>query len=133
MLRLLRLLRVTRLLRAVGGTALVTNPVSRAALQHISTAVLYLLNLIFSLAVLVNLLGCLRIFIAQIEGFENSWVAATGEGCSGVPAVSRVARRGAPVSPRSGEHGTVLQRILNTCPALCCPALPCPAQTLSMT
>jgi hypothetical protein len=44
-----------------------------------STAGLYLLNLVLALSVLVNLMGCIWWFVAEIEGLDNSWAAAVGE------------------------------------------------------
>ncbi|KAL4447902.1 hypothetical protein ABPG75_005121 [Micractinium tetrahymenae] len=75
MLRLLRLARVFRLLKVWGG-GVFTDPLSRGAQRFISTAGLYLINLVLALSILVNLLGCIWWFIAELEGLENSWASA---------------------------------------------------------
>ena len=47
-------------------------------LRYLSTAALHLLNLVLALAVLVNLMGCIWWFVAELEGLENSFAAHTG-------------------------------------------------------
>ena len=59
----------------------------------LSPRAVLLFALLFSLAVLVNLLGCLWWNIALDEGLENSWAARIGEACRpplmlGVPAAA---------------------------------------------
>eukprot|EP00887_Chlorella_sp_A99_P004770 scaffold4.g4770.t1 len=94
-LRLLRLARVFRLLKAGGaeghsaragggsqwpiwGGGVFTNPLSRWLQRWFSTAGLYLMNLAVAMTLVVNLLGCIWWFLAELEGLEDSWVAATG-------------------------------------------------------
>ncbi|GAB4822678.1 hypothetical protein N2152v2_009724 [Parachlorella kessleri] len=72
-LRLLRLLRVVRLLRAVWGESLLHNPLSKAMLNLSNTATLYLASVVLTLAIIINLLGCIWWFVAELEGLENSW------------------------------------------------------------
>jgi CRP-like cAMP-binding protein len=75
--RLLRLFRVARMLRAVWGVSFLSSPVSRAIFRKINTATFYLLNILFFLAVFLNLMACLWWFLAELEGLESSWVAHT--------------------------------------------------------
>jgi hypothetical protein len=56
-----------------------TPPARRWLQRYMSTAGLYLLNLVLALSVLVNLMGCIWWFVAEIEGLDNSWAAAVGE------------------------------------------------------
>ena len=77
--RLLRLLRLTRMLRGAWGLSLLSSPLSRAIFRRINTASFYLLNILFVLAVLINFMGCMWWFLAELEGLENSWVAQTGK------------------------------------------------------
>lgn len=72
--RLLRLFRVARLLRAAWGVSFLSSPISRALFRKINTATFYLLNILFFLAVFMNLMACLWWFLAELEGLENSWV-----------------------------------------------------------
>ncbi|KAL4442414.1 hypothetical protein ABPG77_004998 [Micractinium sp. CCAP 211/92] len=74
MLRLLRLTRVFRLLKVWGG-GVFTDPLSRGAQRFVSTAGLYLVNLVLALSILVNTMGCIWWFIAEMEGLENSWAS----------------------------------------------------------
>jgi CRP-like cAMP-binding protein len=75
--RLLRLFRVARLLKAAWGVSFLSSPISRALFRKINTATFYLINLLFFLAVFLNLMACLWWFIAELEGLEDSWVAQT--------------------------------------------------------
>ncbi|KAG7668893.1 hypothetical protein Ndes2437B_g06625 [Nannochloris sp. 'desiccata'] len=75
--RLLRLFRVARLLRAAWGVSFLSSPISRALFRRINTATFYLINILFFLAVFLNLMACLWWFLAELEGLENSWVAQT--------------------------------------------------------
>ncbi|GAB4823679.1 hypothetical protein N2152v2_010725 [Parachlorella kessleri] len=75
-LRLLRLLRVVRLFMMVWGSSdLLHNPLTRILLSHTNTVTVYLGTLVFMLAVLVNLLGCIWWFVAELEGLDQSWAA----------------------------------------------------------
>ncbi|PRW57808.1 cyclic nucleotide-binding [Chlorella sorokiniana] len=77
-LRLLRLIRVVRLLAnlsrsSVGGSHM------RVLASAVTTRKLLLLHAVFSLAVLVNLLGCIWWNVAVGEGLDNSWAAAVNK------------------------------------------------------
>lgn len=75
--RLLRLFRVARMLRGAWGLSLLASPLSRAVFRRANTAALFLLSILFVLAVMLNTMACLWWFIAELEGLENSWVAST--------------------------------------------------------
>jgi len=51
----------------------------RRAQRYVSTATLYLVNMVLALTMLVNLLGCIWWFVAELEGLDNSWAAHTRE------------------------------------------------------
>jgi hypothetical protein len=77
-LRLLRLIRVVRLLAnlsrsSVGGSHM------RVLASAVTSRKLLLLHAVFSLAVLVNLLGCIWWNVAVGEGLDNSWAAAVNK------------------------------------------------------
>ncbi|RMZ52856.1 hypothetical protein APUTEX25_000975 [Auxenochlorella protothecoides] len=74
-LRLLRLVRVVRLLKVVFGADLYKNPFSRLLMKYISAPALYLTYLLMAVFIIVNLLGCILLFVAEIEGEQNSWMA----------------------------------------------------------
>ncbi|KAL4451688.1 hypothetical protein ABPG75_007350 [Micractinium tetrahymenae] len=78
LLRLLRLLRVIRLLKNItpgsGGSA------SQPLMALMSTQNLLLFNAIYSLAVLVNLMGCIWWNMAVNEGLDNSWAVLVTNG-----------------------------------------------------
>lgn len=76
--RLLRLLRVVRLLRGASGISFLTSPISGPLMTLMNTATMYLLNILFTMLVLINLLGCIWWFVAVLEGLENSWVVYAG-------------------------------------------------------
>lgn len=44
-------------------------------LQFISAPLLYLSALLLAVVIIVNLLACIMIFIAELEGEEKSWMA----------------------------------------------------------
>ena len=48
-------------------------------LGRIPVTFVYLCNIFYGMAVLVNLLGCLWLFTARCEGYENSWLTEVGE------------------------------------------------------
>lgn len=75
--RLLRIFRVARLLKGAWGLSFLSSHVSRALFRRINTATFYLLNILFFLAVFLNLMACLWWFLAELEGLENSWVVQT--------------------------------------------------------
>jgi len=72
--RLLRLLRVVRLLRGSSGIAFLSSPISTHVLSLMNTATFFLLNILFTMLIFINLLGCIWWFVAVIEGLPNSWV-----------------------------------------------------------
>ncbi|KAL4433441.1 hypothetical protein ABPG77_010294 [Micractinium sp. CCAP 211/92] len=78
LLRLLRLLRVIRLLKNItpGSGADTSQPL----MSLLNTRNLLLFNALFSLAVLVNLMGCIWWNIAVNEGLDNSWVVLVTNG-----------------------------------------------------
>lgn len=73
--RLLRLLRVFRLLSGSSGVHFLVSPISGPVLRIMNTATFFLLNVLFTMLVFINLLGCIWWFTAEMEGLENSWVA----------------------------------------------------------
>ncbi len=78
--RLIRLLRVFRLLAGASGIHFLASPVSAPILRIMNTATFFLIHVVFTMCVFINLLGCIWWFVAVIEGLENSWVpyAAVG-------------------------------------------------------
>ncbi|KAL4420936.1 hypothetical protein ABPG77_001419 [Micractinium sp. CCAP 211/92] len=74
LLRMLRLLRVNRLARAVWGAALSCGPGGSIFLFELTSAGMYGLTVLWALAVIVNLLGCFWWWLAEVEGISNSWV-----------------------------------------------------------
>eukprot|EP00889_Picochlorum_renovo_P008001 jgi/Picre1/35031/NNA_002496.t1 len=76
--RLLRLLRVVRLLGGASGISFLASPISTPVMRVINTATFFLLNIIFTMFVFINLIGCIWWFVAVIEGLPNSWVAEAG-------------------------------------------------------
>ena len=76
--RLLRLLRVFRLLAGSSGVHFLVSPISGPVLRIMNTATFFLLNVLFTMLVFINLLGCMWWFTAEMEGLENSWVAVAG-------------------------------------------------------
>jgi hypothetical protein len=78
LLRLLRLLRVANLIRTMGkvgqggslGTWLATK---------VSSLTIFMLRILFTFTVLLNLMACLWWWIAVTEGGENSWVLPLSE------------------------------------------------------
>lgn len=76
--RLLRLLRVFRLLAGSSGVHFLVSPISGPVLRVMNTATFFLLNVLFTMLVFINLLGCMWWFTAEMEGLENSWVAYAG-------------------------------------------------------
>lgn len=51
----------------------------RKMLGRIPVTFVYLCNIFYGMAVLVNLLGCLWLFTARCEGYERSWLTEVGE------------------------------------------------------
>ena len=47
----------------------------------------YLSNIMYAMAVLINLLGCVWLFTARCEGYDQSWLTSVGDACP-VPAKS---------------------------------------------
>lgn len=78
--RLIRLLRVFRLLGGASGVHFLASPVSAPILRVMNTATFFLLHVLFTMCVFINLLGCIWWFVAVIEGLENSWVPYAGVG-----------------------------------------------------
>lgn len=78
--RLIRLVRVLRLLAGASGVHFLASPISAPILRIMNTATFFLLHVLFTMCVFINLLGCIWWFVAVIEGLENSWVpyAAVG-------------------------------------------------------
>ena len=78
--RLLRLLRVARLLAGSSGVHFLVSPISGPILRVMNTATFFLLNVLFTMLVFINLLGCIWWFVAEIEGVDNpnTWVASAG-------------------------------------------------------
>ena len=76
--RLIRLVRVVRLLAGSSGVSFLTSPISGPVLRVINTATFFLLHVLFTMLVFINLLGCIWWFVAEIEGLEKSWVADAG-------------------------------------------------------
>ncbi|GAB4818637.1 hypothetical protein N2152v2_005683 [Parachlorella kessleri] len=72
LLRLLRLLRVIVIIRALSRPD-DRGPLGRFLQGHISSTTLLVVSALFSLLVLLNLLGCVWWTIAVLEGIENSW------------------------------------------------------------
>lgn len=66
------------LLMSMGGR------LGRKLLGRIPVTLVYLCNIFYGMAVLVNLLGCLWLFTARCEGLENSWLTNVGE-CTAQP------------------------------------------------
>ncbi|KDD75349.1 hypothetical protein H632_c729p1 [Helicosporidium sp. ATCC 50920] len=77
LLRLLRLIRVTRLLRSVFGMGMFTSPFAPTLLRRVSASKVYFANVVFALAILANLLACVWIFVADMEGKDKSWMRST--------------------------------------------------------
>jgi hypothetical protein len=68
LLRLLRLIRVVRLLeRGILGSNPLLSPFSMLLVKFANTAVAYLLQILYTLAMLVNLLGCIWWLLAEIQ------------------------------------------------------------------
>ncbi|KAK2079973.1 hypothetical protein QBZ16_002368 [Prototheca wickerhamii] len=60
----------------VFGNDLFRNSLCRQLLNYVSAPVLYLCSLILAMLIIVNILACIMIFIAELEGEENSWMGA---------------------------------------------------------
>ena len=60
------------------GNDLFRNSLCRQLLNYVSAPVLYLCSLILAMLIIVNILACIMIFIAELEGEENSWMGAAG-------------------------------------------------------
>lgn len=60
------------LLMSMGGR------LGRKLVGRIPVTLVYLSNIVYGMAVLANLLGCLWLFTARCEGVENSWLAHVG-------------------------------------------------------
>ena len=50
----------------------------RKLMGRIPVTLVYLCNILYGMAVLVNLLGCLWLFTAHCEGIERSWLTRVG-------------------------------------------------------
>lgn len=62
-------------------TGNVKNPVLIAVRRRTNTAVPYLVNVLFTGAVLTNFMACLLFFVASVEGLNDSWIAKGGPVC----------------------------------------------------
>ena len=60
------------------GNDLFRNSLCRQLLNYVSAPVLYLCSLILAMLIIVNILACIMIFIAELEGEQNSWMGAAG-------------------------------------------------------
>lgn len=71
-------MQVTRLLASIWNVSLMeSTPVSRFVISQLGTAGLFLLKILFAMCALINLLGCMWWFVAELEGLDESWVAYT--------------------------------------------------------
>lgn len=82
--RLLQLLRLLRLLRVISlivrmGQVSQGGSMSYYFASKFSTLSLFILRIVFTVSVLVNLMACLWWWIAVTEGLESSWVAPVDE------------------------------------------------------
>ena len=50
----------------------------RELLGRIPVTLVYLANIMYGMAVLANLLGCMWLFTARCEGIEHSWLTEVG-------------------------------------------------------
>ena len=60
------------LLMSMGGR------LGRKLMGIIPVTLVYLCNIMYGMAVLVNLLGCLWLFTARCEGLDQSWLVSVG-------------------------------------------------------
>jgi hypothetical protein len=68
LLRLLRLTRVVRLLdRGILGSNPLSSPLSMLFVKFANTAVAYLLQIVYTLAMLINFLGCIWWLLAVVQ------------------------------------------------------------------
>ena len=47
------------------------------ALKYVNIGVLFIFNLAYAGAILINFFGCLWFYVATLEGLDNSWVNGT--------------------------------------------------------
>ena len=67
-----------RLLAGSSGVHFLVSPISGPILRVMNTATFFLINVLFTMLVFINLLGCMWWFTAEVEGLEDSWVAYAG-------------------------------------------------------
>uniref|UniRef100_A0A7R9Z6P8 Cyclic nucleotide-binding domain-containing protein n=1 Tax=Chlamydomonas euryale TaxID=1486919 RepID=A0A7R9Z6P8_9CHLO len=74
----LNLLRMVRLLRLVSISKVVsiTSKSKAGAVPVLSITTVYIIMLAYMMMVVINFEACIMLFIAHIEGLENSWMAA---------------------------------------------------------
>ncbi|GMH33531.1 hypothetical protein BSKO_01365 [Bryopsis sp. KO-2023] len=75
-LRMFRLVRLIRLMQRIYITAFSGKVRRSSMLQYISSTWIYLLSVVYTLALMINALGCLLYFTARIENddFEGTWL-----------------------------------------------------------
>jgi hypothetical protein len=71
--------RVLRIVGSIFGTSVLSTPFSRVVFRRLNTAGAFLLNMLYVLAVSVNLMGCMWWFLAELEGLESSWAAGIND------------------------------------------------------
>ena len=48
--------------------------------KYVNLGVLFILNLAYAAAILINFVGCLWFYVATLQGLENSWVNGESSG-----------------------------------------------------
>ena len=73
---------------------------SQRLLSLLPVTALYMFNILYAWAVLLNLIGCTWLYTARMEGFESSWLTSVGapslacRACPGPEGVRPVSARG---------------------------------------
>ena len=52
--------------------------VGKKLMGWLPVSLLYLANVLYAMAVLINLMGCTWLFMAEMEGSEKSWLIEVG-------------------------------------------------------
>ncbi|GAB4819385.1 hypothetical protein N2152v2_006431 [Parachlorella kessleri] len=78
LLRLLRLVRVVMIIKSLSQPG-DRDVIRRVISSWISATALLIFKAVFSLLILLNLMGCLWWAVARIQGIENSWAAHIGD------------------------------------------------------
>ncbi|KAK9833493.1 hypothetical protein WJX84_011953 [Apatococcus fuscideae] len=71
--RLLRFTRVLRLMKALVFSSM-TSHYNPHLVKYVNIGMLFILNLAYAGAILINFVGCLWFYIATLQGLDNSWV-----------------------------------------------------------